>query len=222
MCDPFTAAGIALTVASTAASAISSNQQAKARDRAQAAEVLRQQELQNKSIDAVQALQTEFEPEKQKRQLNAAEQARADDLERNVSGGDTSPNDIGIVGSAPRIVKETAAKELSKGIGRGKDFARRLGVLGGFNDLSFDNKLLLQRLGEQQGNLARESAGSSAILPLELQKANAAGNTAAGIGDILGGLGSAANLAGATTNVVPTRTPGQIDPRTGVPFIRPT
>ncbi len=198
MCDPFTIAGLALTAASTAASAISSRKVEKNRNRAQVAENQRQRDLQNKSIDAVQETQKNFDPALQREQLAAAEQARADDLARNATGGGFSVSDIPIAGSAPRVVRETAAKELSEGIGRGKDFAKNLGVMGGFGDLQFDNRLMLQNLGEQQGLLARESAGSSAILPLELQKANRSGNTLAGVGDILGGLGSVANLAGAT------------------------
>jgi hypothetical protein len=101
-------------------------------------------------------------------------------------------------------VRENLGKSLSEGLAEGKSFAGRLGRFGAFGDLQFGNQLDLARLGERQGLLGTESRRSNAILPLELQDANRAGSGTRLFGDILGGLGSIANLGSAVGAGLPT------------------
>lgn len=197
MCDPLTIAGLAFTVGSTFLSSQAANKVERARNRASVAEIGRQEAFQKAAAKQVLDAQAGFTPEQQSEGIEAAAQERIERLQGNVTGGEFAPGDIPVAGSAPSIVRETAAKSISEGLGAGKTFASQLGRLGAFGEQQFGNQLGLTRLGEGLTNLGKESRGSANVLGLELNRANRAGNTLSGIGDILGGVGSVANLAGA-------------------------
>ena len=199
MCDPLTLAGLALTAGSFVTSAISNNQVRDERSQVALAETTRQENLQRQAIGKVDAATEQFTPENLNQGIEQAAQVRTDRLQGNAAGaGDQSPNDLPLTGSAPRVVRETAARELNKGLTEGKSFAARLGRLGAFGENQFQRNLDLGRLSETLGQIGTESRNSAAIVPLEFQTANRRGDTLGGISDILGGLGSAANLGSAT------------------------
>lgn len=200
MCDPLTIAGMALTLGSTFMSSMASNKVENARSAALVSETQRQDRLQQEAIGNLQGTQEAFTPERQSAGIEAAAQERIERLQRNVTGGaegTATVADIPLTRSAPNIVRENAARELNKGLGEGKDFAKRLGRLGAFGENQFQNRIDLSRLAEKMGMTGAESRGSANILPLELQSANRAGDSLTGLADILGGAGSAANLGGA-------------------------
>ncbi len=195
MCDPITLAGLALTAGSFVTSAIANNQVEEQRSQVALSEATRQENLQRQAIGQIDTATERFTPETVNQGIEEAAQARIDRLQGNVEGaGDQDPNDLPLTASAPRIVRETAARELNKGLGEGKSFAARLGRLGAFGESSFQRNIDLGRLGETLGQLGTESRNSAAITPLEFESANRKGGTLRGISDILGGLGSAANL----------------------------
>ena len=198
MCDPLTLAGLALTAGSFVASQVSQNQVSRERGNVALAESTRQEDLQRRAIGQVDAATERFTPEVLNQGIEQAAQARTERLQGNAAGaGDQSPNDLPLTGSAPRVVRETAARELNRGLGEGKSFAARLGRLGAFGENQFQRNLDLGRLSETLGQIGTESRNSANIAPLEFQTANRKGDTAGGISDILGSLGSAANLGSA-------------------------
>ncbi len=198
MCDPLTLAGLALTAGSFVASQVSQNQVSRERGNVALAESTRQEALQRRAIGQVDTATERFTPEVLNQGIEQAALARTERLQGNAAGaGDQSPNDLPLTGSAPSIVRETAARELNRGLTEGKSFAARLGRLGSFGEAQFQNKLDLGRLSETLGQIGTESRNSAAIVPLEFQSANKAGRTAGGISDLLGGLGSVANLGSA-------------------------
>jgi hypothetical protein len=217
MCDPFTIATIGLTLGSTFLSQRANAQQERARSNAIVAENQRQEALQQQAIQNIEEATGEFTPEQQSQGIEQQAAERTRRLEENVRGSGDTADDIAITGSAPNIVRENLGKSLSEGLQEGKGFAGRLGRFGAFGDLQFGNQLDLARLGEAQGLLGTESRRSNAILPLELQDANKAGSGARLAGDILGGLGSIANL-GSATQLPNTGSPFTTDPRTGLIF----
>ncbi len=212
MCDPLTAAALALAAGGFATSQISQNQVSRERSRVAVAESARQEALQRRAIGKVDAATEEFTPDILNQGIEDAAQARTERLQGNAAGaGDQSPNDLPLTGSAPRVVRETAARELNRGLTEGKSFAARLGRLGSFGEAQFQKKLDLGRLSETLGQIGTESRNSANILPLELQTANRKGDTLAGISDILGSLGSVANL-GSAVGADPFSTPKSTPP----------
>lgn len=65
-----------------------------------------------------------------------------------------------------------------------------------FGDVLASKNLGTARDAGQLGAVNGFKAGSNAVLPLELQSANAAGNDMKMLGDVLGGIGTAATFAG--------------------------
>ena len=189
-------AGLALQLGSSFLQNRAASKVSKARNSASSAEAARQDAFQRNAIARLQSTQGDFTREKQQEGLDRSEIARSDRLVENVSGADV--NDIPLTGSAPRIVREQAAKQLSEGIGKSKDFARRLGAFGAFGDLQFGNQVNLNRLGQDLAQTGKQSFNSSQILPAELTAANRAGTGLSGTADILGAGGSVLGLAGAT------------------------
>lgn len=202
MCDPLSIAGLAFTVGSSFLSAQSAAKVEKARNRAQVAEIRRQTDLQRQSAESVAKTQQEFTKEKVNEGIDKATEERTERLRSSVTGGgDQTGGDIPTEGSAPTIVRETAGRELARGLARGKEFAGQLGALGAFNENQFNQGISLARLGERTQRFAQDSANSAAILPHELQAANQKGKSLAGFADALGAIGSVANIVGATGGI---------------------
>jgi hypothetical protein len=164
------------------------------------AENTRQDDLQRQAIASLKGTQEQFTPEFQNEGIEAAAAERIERLQGAVVGsGETEAvvADLPFAGSAPDIVRETAAKRLSEGLAEGKGFAKRLGRFGAFGEQNFQNRLDMNRLGERMGMIGGESRNSAQLLPFELDAANRAGDTMSGFADILGSLGSVAGLGSA-------------------------
>ncbi len=196
LCEPASIAGAAMIIGSTLLSQQAASKVQKARNSASSAEALRQEDFRRQQAAAFDTTSEGFTRKRQDEGINTAALAREESLGGNLKG--FSPGDVPTTGSAPKIVQENLAKELSRSLGEGKDFAKRLARFGAVGENQFGNTVTLGRGAQDQARLGGFSAGSSSILPLEFQAANQKGaglSTAAGI---LGGLGSAANVAGAT------------------------
>ena len=190
-------AGLALSLGSSLLQNRAASKVSSARNRAASAEAARQNQFQRSSIADLENTQAGFTRDKQQADLDRIGATRADRLAENVSG-DFTANDIPLTGSAPRVIREQAAKQLSEGLSKSKNFARRLGAFGAFGDAQFGNQVNLNRLAGDLDTTGRSSFNSSQILPAELTAANQAGGGLRGIADVLGAGGSVLSLAGAT------------------------
>ncbi len=201
MCDPTGITplmiSLALTAASTALSAQAAKKVEKKRNNAISAETARQDGLQKRSIAALKNTQEEFTPEKQQEGIDRAGEERSQRLLENTVGSTDTTSSL--TGSAPKIVQDTAAQQLSKGLAEGKGFAKRLGKAGAFGEQQFGNNIRLGRLGEEINRFGRDSFNSAQILPTELAGANQAGAKLGFFADTLGAAGSAFNAASATS-----------------------
>jgi hypothetical protein len=159
-------------------------------------ETNRQEELQKRAQATLLQNTKKFTPENVNQGIQAAEDARTERLQANVTGGNTLA-DVNFSPSAPKIVMEDAARRVNEGLASGKEFAGQLAGLGAFGEQQFGTRLDLSRLAESMGQFGTESRNSGAILPLELNKANRAGDSLSGIADITGALGSLANFGSA-------------------------
>ena len=196
MCDPLAIAGVALTLGSTFLSSRAANKVERSRNAAINTETNRQEELQKRAQATLLQNTKKFTPENVNQGIQAAQDARTERLQGNVTGGDTLA-DVNFSPSAPKIVMEDAARRVNEGLASGKEFAGQLAGLGAFGEQQFGTRLDLSRLAESMGQFGTESRNSAAILPLELNKANRAGDSLSGIADITGSLGSLANFGSA-------------------------
>ena len=196
MCDPLSIAGVALTIGSTFLSSQAANKVERSRNAAINTETNRQEELQKRAQATLLQNTQKFTPENVNQGIQAAEDARTERLQSNVTGGDTLA-DVNFGPSAPNSVREDAARRVNEGLASGKEFAGQLAGLGAFGEQQFGTRLDLSRLAESMGALGTESRNSAAILPLELNSANRAGDKLRGIADITGALGSVANFGSA-------------------------
>ncbi len=196
MCDPLSIAGVALTLGSTFLSSRAASKVERSRNTAINTETNRQEELQKRAQATLLQNTKKFTPENVNQGIQAAEDARTERLQGNVTGGDTLA-DVNFGPSTPNIVREDAARRVNEGLASGKEFAGELAGLGAFGEQQFGTRLDLSRLAESMGAIGTESRNSSAILPLELNKANRAGDNLTGFADVAGGLGSVANFGSA-------------------------
>lgn len=95
---------------------------------------------------------------------------------------------------APKEIKDRQARVLHEALLKGKDYAKNLAQVSSFGRASFENSADMNRTGEKVGDLNTRSARSSAILPLELQAAQSAGDKYALLGDIADGVGQIAMM----------------------------
>jgi hypothetical protein len=101
---------------------------------------------------------------------------------------------------APVEIKTDIARRLSEELTKGRDYAARQAKLGSYGRSNLDVGQILSRTA---GNLAVPlsfSRSSSALLPYELQSANAAGDNWRTAGDVFGGLSNIASIYGAFGN----------------------
>jgi hypothetical protein len=192
MCDPLTIAGIALTAGSTVVNGMAASKVAKARDSALAAERMRQNTL-----------------DKEASALNLQSQDRYQNFEGQQSQEATKLGDYfaGQTTAEPTAAEALPAassnitvQEENKQRDKARDFTDKtgaaLGNLRAFGDL-------LGTIGRSQardagliGQIGGFKAGSSNVLPFELDEASQKGNGLKMLGDILGGVGSVATGAG--------------------------
>ncbi len=95
---------------------------------------------------------------------------------------------------APKEIMDRKAAAVADAQAKGRDYASKLADVSSYNLLNFGNSRLLNRTGEQVGNIVTGQTNSSNILPFELQGANSAGQDDFLMSDILNGAGSIAGM----------------------------
>jgi hypothetical protein len=213
MCDPLTLSGIALTGASTVASAIGASQVASARNDALAAERIRQTQLDQEAaaINArSQDRYQDFGGQQQERSQElgdyfSQQQATEQQANSQAAGAQQAP-----ASSSNIVVREEARQRQGA-----RDFTqqqgRALGELRSFGDLLGGVSREQARDAGLVGQLGGFKQGSSKVLASELEAANAAGDGFRMFGDVLGlggtlltgkGLQGSLTGAGAAGNIV--------------------
>lgn len=187
MCDPITIAGIALTAGSTVVNTMAASRVQKARDQALAAERIRQSGFDQEA----QALNTAS----QDRYQNFQEQEgqRASELGQYFSdqrvGQDQANQAATAEQTAPQSGSDITVREEQKQRGKARDFTNQqgqaLGQLRSFGDVLGEIGRFQSRDASQIGQIGGFKRGSSAIVPLELDEANHAGDGLKLFGDLL-------------------------------------
>lgn len=218
MCDPLTAAGVALSVGSVAANQMAQSRVNRARTGAVEAENTRQRQLQNEAgalTDQSRDRYVDFEGQQEE---------RGGDLGEFFSGQGSA------TGNAPQLMPQSGSditvREEGSQRGQARDFSNQqgaaLGNLRAFGDLMGSTGRLQQRDTGQVGMLNSFMQGSSNVLPLELQAANQRGGGLRTLGDIMGGLGGAATTAGLSGATLPGMGGGPVGAPTSILNSAPT
>lgn len=198
MClDPLSAAAIGATVLGGALQMKGARSAERARSRAGAAEIARQDALRNEQAALFGQTLGGFDRGNQDARRDDLTDARGSIIEQSIVDFREPDPGAGIEGSAPKVVKDAAAKAVVDALAGARAEGKRLAALQGFGDLFADNQVDLNRSGAMQAQLGDFSRGSSAVLPLELEAANAKGSRTRGFGQLLQGVGQVAGLAGA-------------------------
>lgn len=192
MCDPLTIAGVALTAGSTVANTMAANKVAKARDSAMAAERIRQGQLDQEAA----AINTQSQDRYQ--DFEGQQEQEATKLGDYFAGQTTAEPTA--AEALPTSTSNITIQEENKQRGQARDFTNKTGEALG-NLRSFGD--LLGSIGRDQardaslvGQIGGFKAGSSNVLPFELDEASQKGNGLKLFGDILGGVGGIATSAG--------------------------
>jgi hypothetical protein len=192
MCDPLTIAGIALTAGSTVANSMAASKVAKARDNAMAAERMRQNTL-NQEADALNVVS-------QDRYQNFDEQQSQEATKLGDYFAGQTTAEPTAAEALPTTTSNITVQEEDKQRDKARDFTDKtgaaLGNLRSFGDLLGSIGRSQARDAGQIGQIGGFKAGSSNVLPFELDEASQKGNGLKLFGDILGGLGSVATGAG--------------------------
>jgi hypothetical protein len=104
---------------------------------------------------------------------------------------------------APKEVTDSMARQLVGALDKGRSYAKDLSQVSSYGRLGFNNKLRLNRLGENVNMLNNEASRSSGILPMELEGAYGAGVGAQNAASIFGGVSGLANAAAAYSILSP-------------------
>ncbi len=218
MCNPSLIITGALMAGSMVANRAAQNKVTKARNSANSAESIRQEDFRRQQAAMFEDTSAPFNRADQEAGIDEAAASREDSLIGNLKA--LSPGDIPTAGSAPQVVRDNLAKELNRSLGEGKDFATRLARLGAPGENQLTNSFGLLRGAQDQDRLGSFSRGSSNILPLEFQAANRRGDSLSTLGSVLGSLGSVTSGIAATGGFSPNTPPfagplGQSGPRKG-------
>jgi hypothetical protein len=111
---------------------------------------------------------------------------------------------------APSVVKGAIGRQIADAVRRGRGNVKNLARLSAYGDAGLDTNLKLLRSAERIQQIANNSAGSSRVLPFELQDANRAGQGFDLAGDIASGLGSIGMLYANTMPTTP-KAPGTVN-----------
>ena len=195
MCDPLTIAGVGLTAASSLASASASDQVGAARTGVMNAETRRQGNFDNESTGVNNTARDRYADFGGKEDARAREVA--DFYKANSSGlPDSGPTAGAIPASTSNIVVQEGKKQAEK--------------VGAFNTQQNQASAKLRGFGDVMATASRGTAqdagrlglinsfrrGSSAVVPLEMESANRAGDGTKMLADILGGVGKVSTFAG--------------------------
>lgn len=192
MCDPLTIAGVAMTAGSTVANSMAQSRAAGARKDALAAERIRQGGYDQEA----QALNTQSQD--RYKDFEGQEEAKAAKLADYYKSQSVPEPEAGV--ALPTSASNIVLREEGKQRGKAREFTDRtgeaLGALRAFGDVLADRSRLQARDAALIGQVGGFKKGSSAVMPYELDAANKRGAGLKLFGDILGGLGGVATVAG--------------------------
>lgn len=192
MCDALSIAGIALTVGSTVANYTASQQVEAARNDALAAERIRQNTL-NQEADALN-----LQSQDRYRDVETQRATVAQEIGDYVAGQSVepqTPQDI-LPSSSSNVTVQEEERQRAKARQFTDQAGAALGELRSFGDLLGGIGRDQARDASQIGQIGGFKAGSSNVLPFELDTASKAGDGLKLFGDVLGGAGSIATGAG--------------------------
>lgn len=133
-----------------------------------------------------QELSNQSRPE-QEAKLEQAAQVR----ERAYTPKDVSTDSYVVNPSAPTEVRSEMAGRMVDALKRGREDAKSLAKLGARSDVAFGNNVSLAESAADLNQLGGFSRGSSAVLPYELQGANAKGKNWRTVADVANAVGMA-------------------------------
>jgi len=192
MCDPLTIASLALTAGSTAANYAANQSVEAARNDALAAERIRQGTL-NQEADALNLTSQD-----RYQDFAGQQEAKSQQLGDYFSSQSVPEPTVG--SGLPSSSSNIVINEENKQRGKSKDFTDKtgaaLGELRAFGDVLGGISRSQAQDASQIGQLGNFKAGSSNVVPFELDEASHAGDGMKLFGDILGGLGSVGTMAG--------------------------
>lgn len=201
MCGPLAAAGGLASAASVGMNMLGAQAQEGARNSANMAEQQRQQQFRKQSGDLF-----DVTLDKARAPTQIAEQAAMADYRANKDAATLDAN-RGVYGTGGASLdgesRSAIARSLSGALTRGKQQAKANAAVNGVGDQTAKMGIELGRAGQWQNIFGGNARNSAALLPGELQAANAAGSTERGIGQLLGvagqGLGGSGMLTDAPT-----------------------
>lgn len=187
------------------------NQQAKARNDALEATLLKNRKIAEQSRDEFSKRIRQSDDKSFKNQQSKSTRQRSAELKDAVKSLDeTAPEEgASITGSAPTIVGSDLAKRMQSVLAEGKTRAEAQGKLGAYGDTWLKQGFMDTNAGRNVGVLTNKASGNSAILPYSQDFAEwRATKPLSPIGQILTGLGGAVgSWAGSQTNpVLPRQT----------------
>jgi hypothetical protein len=149
----------------------------------------------DKSLDYNQGDTQQGKEAKQSADLNSKFQQAADNVFSGAGVNGNNPNSL--VAEAPSAIGDVYKKSMDEARGSIQNMLTAKAALGGFNRMLGNTSLQNQNITNEQTPIGGYMRGSMGVLPLELQKASHAGDSAKNLGTILSLLGSAVGM-GAT------------------------
>jgi hypothetical protein len=146
----------------------------------------------DKSLDYNQGDTQQGREAKQSADLNSKFQEAADNVFSGAGVNGNSPNSL--VAEAPSAIGDVYKKSMDEARGSIQNMLTAKAALGGFNRMLGNTSLQNQNITNEQTPIGGYMRGSMGVLPLELQKASHAGDSAKNMGTIIALLGSAAGM----------------------------
>lgn len=149
----------------------------------------------DKSLDYNQGESQKDKEAKASNDLNSQFQQAADNVFGKAGISGSAPNSA--ANEAPKAIGDVYKKSMDEARGSIQNMLTAKAALGGFNRMLGNTSLQNQNITNEQTPIGGYMRGSMGVLPLELQKASHAGDSAKSLGTILSLLGSAVGM-GAT------------------------
>jgi hypothetical protein len=191
-----------------AAQAYGAEKARKAQDEAISAENQRQKKYSDQSMSEFDKSLEYNQGESQQQRENRAAQNLDLQYQNAIAGALTPASGTGVSSSSsPKIIADTYSAAMQEAKNRLSKQMSAKASLGGFGDMLSRTRINNSRISDTQNMIGGLMRGSSAILPLELQKASHKGDAYKNVGALLSlagnagamyGIGSAANAAGAS------------------------
>lgn len=202
MCvDPLTATALLATTAGTVVQAREQNANMKravnARNEAHEAEQIRQRQFQEESGNQFDSAVNRFAPGEQQRQMGEVRGQRTEALTSAIPETAAGGAGVSLQGSAPKVVGGEIARAMQSANAASRGNAQRLGALGAYGDGIFNDRMALNRTGQNIGTIGNFSGRSAGLLPFEANVAAAnSQKPSSGFGEMLQLAGTAASLGG--------------------------